>query len=99
MGIKTCRKRKTSIFIVNKRLKEAKAKFLIEHDKKNFEWCIITLYIEESPGTDISDTPNELNKILVHNCFYILGKAKTYIKFTPTKGVLGAGVHSISQSY
>ena len=37
MGIKTCKKGKTSIFIVNKRLKEAKVKFLTEHDKKEFK--------------------------------------------------------------
>ena len=37
MGIKTCKKAKKSIFIVNKRLKEAKVKFLIEHDKKEFK--------------------------------------------------------------
>ena len=35
--IKTCKKGKTSIFIVNKPLKEAKVKFLIEHDKKEFK--------------------------------------------------------------
>ena len=35
MGIKTCKTEKTtSIFIVNKRLKEDKVKFLIGHDKK-----------------------------------------------------------------
>ena len=37
VGIKTCKKGKTSIFIVNKRLKEAKVKLLIEHDKKEFK--------------------------------------------------------------
>ena len=37
MGIKTCEREKASIFIVNKRLKEAKVKFLIEHDKKEFK--------------------------------------------------------------
>ena len=37
MGIKTCKKGKTSIFIVNKRLKEAKVNVLIEHDKKEFK--------------------------------------------------------------
>ena len=36
-GIRTCKKGKTSIFIVDKRLKEAKVKFLIEHDKKEFK--------------------------------------------------------------
>ena len=37
VGIKTVKRAKTSIFIVNKRLKEAKVKFLIEHDKKEFK--------------------------------------------------------------
>ena len=37
VGTKTCKKGKTSIVIVNKRLKEAKVKFLIEHDKKEFK--------------------------------------------------------------
>ena len=83
MGIKTYKRGKTSIFIVNKRLREAKVKFLIEHDKKEFEYCIITLYIEETPHTNISDTSNELKQILAHNCFYISGKAKTYINSTP----------------
>ena len=41
MGIKTCKKGGTSIFIVNKRLREAKVKFLIEHDKNEFKYCII----------------------------------------------------------
>ena len=45
-----------NIFIVNKRLREAKVKFLIEHDKKEFKYWIITLYIEETPDTNISDT-------------------------------------------
>ena len=80
MGIKTCKREKTSIFIVNK---EAKVKFLIEHDKKKFKQSIITLYIGETLDTNISDTSNELKQILVHTCFYILGKAKTYINFTP----------------
>ena len=62
--------------IVNKRLIEATVKFLIEHDKKEFKLCVITLYIEETPDTNTSDTSNELKQILVHNCFYILGKAK-----------------------
>ena len=35
--LKLVRKVKTSIFIVNKRLKKAKVKFLIEHDKKEFK--------------------------------------------------------------
>ena len=68
---------KTSIFIANKRLREAKVKFLIEHDKKEFKHCI-----EETPDTNISDTSNELKQIVAHNCFYISGKAKTYIKVT-----------------
>ena len=36
-GLKLVKRAKTSIFIVNKRLKEAKVKFLIEHDKKEFK--------------------------------------------------------------
>ena len=64
-------------FIVNNRLKEAKVKFLIEHDKMEFKNSIVTLYNEETPDTNISDTSNELKQILVHNCFYISGKAKT----------------------
>ena len=65
-------------FIVNKRLREAKAKFLIEHDKKEFKYCIITLYIEETPDTNIVDTSYELKQVLVHNCFS-----------HPFRGVLG----------
>ena len=72
-----------SIFIVNKRLREAKVKLLIEHDKKEFKYCIITLSIEETPDTNISDTSNELKQVLAHNGFNISGKAKTYINFTP----------------
>ena len=89
MGIKTCKRGKTSIFIVNKRLREAKVKFLIEHDKKEFEHCIIciiciiTLYLEETPDTNISDTSNELKLVSAHNCFYLSGNAKMYINFTP----------------
>ena len=71
----------TPIFIVNKRLREAKVKFLIEHGKKEFKYCIITLYIEETPDMNISDTSNEQKQVLAHNCFYISGKAKTYVKF------------------
>ena len=76
---------KTSIFIVNKRLREAKVMFLIEHDKKEFRYCIITLQIEETPDTNIFYTSHEhMNtQIVAHNCFYISGKAKTYISFTP----------------
>ena len=36
-NLKLVKRAKTSIFIVNKRLKEAKVKFLIEHDKKEFK--------------------------------------------------------------
>ena len=43
---------KTSIFTVNKGLREAEVKFLIEHDKKEFKYCIITLYTEEAPDTN-----------------------------------------------
>ena len=35
--LKLVKRAKTSIFIVNKRPKEAKVKFLIEHDKKEFK--------------------------------------------------------------
>ena len=56
---------------------------MIEHDKKGFKYCIITLYIEETPNTNITDTSNELKQVLAHNCFYISGKTKTYINFTP----------------
>ena len=52
---------------------EAKVKFLTEHDKKKFKYCIITLCSEEIPDTNISE-------VLAHNCFYISGKEKTYIK-------------------
>ena len=82
MGIKTCKKGKTSIFIVNKRLRKAKDKLLIEHDKKEFNKCIITLYIEETPDTNISETSSELKQILIPNCFHILDKAKAFINFT-----------------
>ena len=83
MGIKTSKKGKASIFSVNKRLRQAKVKFLIEHDKKELKYCIITLYFEETPDTNISDTSNELKQVSARNCFYISGKAKTYINFTP----------------
>ena len=76
-------KRGKTIFIVNKRLREAKVKILIDQEKKEFKYCIITLYIEETPNRNISDTSNELKQIIAHNCFYISGKAKTYINFTP----------------
>ena len=77
VGIETCKTRKkTSIFIVNKRLKEDKVKFLIGHEKNKYRQCIITLYIEETLNTNISDTSNQLKQILVHNCFYILGETK-----------------------
>ena len=84
MGNKICKKAKRSIFVVSKQLKEAKVKFLTEHDKREFKYCTITLYIEEISDKNISDTSNELTQILVHNCFYILGKAKMYINFIPT---------------
>ena len=83
MGIKTCKKGETSIFVVNKRLREAKVNFLIEHDKKEFKYCIITLYIEEAPDTNISYTSHKLKQVLAHSCFYISGQTKTYIYFTP----------------
>ena len=40
-------------------------KYLIEHDKKEFKKCIITLYIKETPDKNISDTPNELKTDLI----------------------------------
>ena len=76
------KREKTSFFIVDERLEEAKVKFLIEHGKKKFKQCIITLFTEETSDTNISDTSNELRQILAHNYFYILGKVKTYINFT-----------------
>ena len=48
MGIKTCEKEKKINFIVNKRLREAKVKFLIEHDKKEFRQCIIKLQLHDA---------------------------------------------------
>ena len=80
MGIKSCKKGKTSIFVVNEGLREAK---VIEHVKKEFKYCIITLCIEETPNTNISDTSNELKQVIAHNCVYISSKAKTWINFTP----------------
>ena len=62
--LKLLKSGKTSIFIVNKRLREAKVKFLIEHDVKEFKYCIITLCIEETPDANISDTSNELKQVL-----------------------------------
>ena len=53
-------KGKKSIFIVNKWLKEAEVKFLIEHDKKEFKQCIVILHNEETPNMNI--TSNELNR-------------------------------------
>ena len=94
MGIKTVKREITSFFIVNKRLNECKVNFLTENDKKEFKSCIITLYIEEIPDVNISDTSNELKQVLVHNCVYILDKARTYINVTPIERL--AGVHSIS---
>ena len=41
------------------------------------------LIIEETPDANVSDTSNELKQVLVHNFFYISGKAKMYINFTP----------------
>ena len=73
--LKLAKQKKTSIFIVNKRLKEDKVKFLIGHDKKKYKQCIIKLYIEETLNANISDTSNQLKQILVHNCFYILSEA------------------------
>ena len=36
--LKLVKRGKTSIYIVNKRLREAKVMFLIEHDKKEFKY-------------------------------------------------------------
>ena len=74
--LKLVKRKKTSIFIVNKRLKEDKVKFLIGHDKNKYKQYIITLHIEETLNANISDTSNQLKQILVHNCFYILGETK-----------------------
>ena len=49
VGIKPVIRAKTSIFIVSKRLKEAEVKFLIEHDKKEFKWCIINCTLKKLP--------------------------------------------------
>ena len=76
VGNKTCKTEKTSIFIVNKRLKEYNVKFLIGHDKNKYKQCIITLYIEETFNANMSDTSNQLKQILVHNCFHILRETK-----------------------
>ena len=88
VGIKTFKMEKTSIFIVHKRLKEAKVKFLSEHDKKKFIECI---YIVETPDANISDISNELKQILVHNCFYTVyqEKQKWTLISHPFRGVLG----------
>ena len=83
MGVKTCKKGKNINFFVNKQPIEANVKFLIEHYKKEFKWCINALHIEEIPDVNISYTSNEQKQTLGHNCFYILGKAKTLINFTP----------------
>ena len=80
---------KTSIFIVNERLREAKVKFLIEHDKKEFRYCIIPLYNEETPDTNISDTSNELEQIVAHNCFIYQENQKRTLISHPFRGVLG----------
>ena len=83
--LKLVKRRKTSIFIVNKRLREATVKFLTEHDKKEFKYCIITLYIEETPDTNISDTSNELKQVSAHNCFYIQGVPKKFARIRRTQ--------------
>ena len=86
-GLKLVKRGKTSIFIVNKRLRKAEVKFLIEHDRKEFKYCNIRLYIEETPDTNISDVSNELRQ--AQNCFYISGKAKRTLISHPFRGVLG----------
>ena len=80
MGIKTCKKGKNINFYCT--LKTQRVKFLTEHDKNEFKYCIITLYIEETPDMNISDTSNELKQVLAHN-FYISGRVKMYVNFTP----------------
>ena len=87
--LKLVKRGKTSIFIVNKRLREAKVKFLIEHDKKEFKYCIITLYIEETPDTNISDTSNQLKQVLAHNCFIYQAKQKRTLISHSFRGMLG----------
>ena len=42
--LKLVKRAKTSIFIVNIRLKEAKVKFLIEHDKKNSNSALLIVH-------------------------------------------------------
>ena len=64
--LKLVKRGKTSIFIQNKRLREARVKFLIEYDKGEFKYCIIALYIEETPDKNISDISIELKQILAH---------------------------------
>ena len=90
MGIKTCKKGKNiNFYCINKRLREAKVKFLIEYEKKEFKYFIITLYIEETPDTNISDIFNELKQIVAHDCFYISGKANRTLISHPFRGVPG----------
>ena len=61
---RTCKTGKeTSIFIVNKRLREDIVKFLIGHDKNKYKQCIITLYIEETLNANISDVPAQLDSL------------------------------------
>ena len=43
--LKLVKRAKTSIFIVNKRLKEAKVKFLIEHDKMNSNSALLKKFL------------------------------------------------------
>ena len=42
--LKLVKRAKASIFIVNKRLKEAKVKFLIEHDKRNSNSALLIVH-------------------------------------------------------
>ena len=42
--LKLVKMAKTSIFIVNKRLKEAKVKFLIQHDKRNLNSALLVVH-------------------------------------------------------
>ena len=49
VGIKTVKRRKTSIFMINKRLREAKVKFLIEHDKRNSNTVLLNYTLKKLP--------------------------------------------------
>ena len=63
--LKLVKRGKTSIFIVNKRLREAKVKFLIEHDKIEFKYCIITFYFMTKL------LPNLIGSLLLYSEFIL----------------------------